>query len=173
MFPVSSLDCAQSFLTWPAKSSPSCSLAWVLNETFLLVCSLVILVTISRVPSSVTSFFSRNFCTATNLSIKTHHTSHTCNQINHMADFQLSTSSRFWIQLLQWQTHYLWKPQSSSDSSSFLGAFQVRGAAPKAWKVKTTSEMCRGSLDLFSRKMLTWLLLPTVPLGYTCETHQG
>ena len=35
------------------------------------VCSLVILVTISKVPSSDISFFSRSFCTATNLSFNT------------------------------------------------------------------------------------------------------
>ena len=95
-----------AFRTWPAKPSASCSLAWMLKETFLLVCSLVIFVTISRVPSSDISFFSRNFCTATNLGFNTCHL--TYNQIKPMKgcsseDFQLSMS-RVWIQLLQWQT---------------------------------------------------------------------
>ena len=168
--------------TWQAKPSPSSSLWCMSKETLLPCCSLVILVTISRVPSSDTSFFSRSFWTATNL---------------------CSVSS-----FTQADGLYLWNPQSSSESSSFLGAFQVRGGALVAWKVNTTSknrcehwtrkgnsrftnnrrcvknvsfhffliqitrikitsEMWRGSSDLFSRKMLTWPLLPTVPLGYT------
>ena len=103
-----------ALLTWQAKPSTSSSLWCMSKETFLLCCSLVILVTISRVPSSDTSFFSRSFWTATNL---------------------WSVSS-----FTQADGLYLWNPQSSSESSSFLGAFQVRGGAPVAWKVNTTSK---------------------------------